>query len=111
MRILWDAPEAMGAGDIQALFTGRVPAYTTLMTALARLEKKGDVIRSGESPRKIRFQAARSGEAHAGRTMMSALDAAGDRQAALLQFAGNLADDDLDLLRSAISAKTARKRG
>lgn len=110
MRILWDAPEPLNAREIQAVFTGHVPAYTTLMTALERLQKKGDVVRSGDSPRKVRFHAARSGHEHVGRSMMTALDGAGDRQAALLQFAGNLAEEDLDLLRSAITGKTARKR-
>lgn len=110
MRILWEASEPLSARDIQAVFTGHVPAYTTLMTALERLQKKGDVVRSGDSPRKVRFHAARSGDEHVGRSMMTALDGAGDRQAALLQFAGNLADEDLDLLRSAITGKTSRKR-
>lgn len=110
MRILWEASEPLSARDIQAVFTGHVPAYTTLMTALERLQKKGDVVRSGDSPRKVRFRAARSGDEHVGRSMMTALDGAGDRQAALLQFAGNLAEEDLDLLRGAITGKTSRKR-
>lgn len=109
MRVLWQASAPMSARDIQAVFTGHVPAYTTLMTALERLQKKGDVVRSGDSPRKVRFRAARSGDEHVGRSMMTALDGAGDRQAALLQFAGNLAEEDLDLLRSAITGKTSRK--
>ncbi|SJN47174.1 Transcriptional regulator, MecI family [Microbacterium esteraromaticum] len=110
MRILWEASEPLSARDIQAVFTGHVPAYATLMTALERLQKKGDVVRSGDSPRKVRFRAARSGDEHVGRSMMTALDGAGDRQAALLQFAGNLAEEDLDLLRGAITGKTSRKR-
>lgn len=110
MRILWEASEPLSARDIQAVFTGHVPAYTTLMTALERLQKKGDVVRSGDSPRKVRFRAARSGDEHVGRSMMTALDGAGDRQAALLQFAGNLAEEDLDLLRGATTGKTSRKR-
>lgn len=110
MRILWEASEPLSARDIQAVFTGHVPAYTTLMTALERLQKKGDVVRSGDSPRKVRFRAARSGDEHVGRSMMTALDGGGDRQAALLQFAGNLAEEDLDLLRGAITGKTSRKR-
>lgn len=110
MRILWEASEPLSARDIQAVFTGHVPAYATLMTALERLQKKGDVVRSGDSPRKVRFRAARSGDEHVGRSMMTALDGAGDRQAALLQFAGNLAEEDLDLLRGATTGKTSRKR-
>lgn len=110
MRILWEASEPLSARDIQVVFTGHVPAYTTLMTALDRLQKKGDVVRSGDSPRKVRFHAARSGDEHVGRSMMTALDGAGDRQAALMQFAGNLAEEDLDLLRSALTGKHSRKR-
>ncbi len=109
MRILWEATEPLNVREIQAVFTGHVPAYTTLMTALDRLQKKGDVLRTGDSPRKIRFHAARSGEEHAGRSMMSALEIAGDRQAALLQFAGNLDPEDLALLRGAIAAKAPRR--
>lgn len=110
MRILWEASEPLSARDIQAVFTGHVPAYTTLMTALERLQKKGDVGRSGNSPRRVRFHAVRSGHEHVGRSMMSALDGAGDRRAALLQFAGNLAEEDLDLLRSVVTGKSTRRR-
>lgn len=110
MRILWEAAEPLSAREIQTVFTGRMPAYTTLMTALERLHRKGDVVRSGDSPRKVRFQAARSGDEHAGRSMMVALDGAGDRQAALLKFIGNLQTEDVDLLRDAISGAAPRKR-
>lgn len=110
MRILWAEADFMSTREVQARFTGHVPAYTTLMTALERLQKKGDVVRSEESPRKVRFRAAHSDDEHAGRSMMTALDGAGDRRAALLQFAGNLAPEDIDLLRGMIAAKNARAR-
>lgn len=110
MRILWEHGESMSVREVQAVFSGRVPAYTTLMTALERLQKKGQVIRSGESPRKVRFQAARSGDEHVSLSMMSALEGAGDREAALLKFAGNLAADDVELLRRAIAPARTRKR-
>lgn len=110
MRILWDRDEPLSAREIQSVFTGHVPAYTTLMTALERLQKKGQVVRSGESARKVRFQAARSGHEHVSLSMMSALKGAGDRQAALLQFAGNLAPEDVEILRQAIAPTDARKR-
>ena len=42
---------------------------------------------------------------------MTALDSAGDRQAALLQFAGNLAPEDIELLRNAIAGGSRKKRG
>ena len=86
-----------------------MPAYTTLLTALTRLEKKGQVIRSGDSPRKVRFQAARSAEDFTSDSMLSALDRAGDRHAALLAFAGTLDDDDVALLKSAFGRKSSKR--
>lgn len=102
LRLLWGSEEPMSAKDVQALFTGHTPAYATLMTALTRLERKGHVIRVGESPRKIKFLAAQTGGDHAGTSMMAALDHASNRREALLSFAGNLAEDDVALLRSAL---------
>lgn len=108
LRLLWDSEEAMSAKSLQSLFTGHVPAYTTLMTALTRLERKGHVVRIGDSPRKIRFLAAQSAGDHAGTSMISALDHASDRREALLAFAGNLEDADLELLRSALRSPRTR---
>lgn len=100
MRLLWEENQPVGAHDLQKKFADPQPAYTTLMTALSRLEKKGRVVRSGDSPRKVRFIPSRSDEEYASETMMTALGEAGDRRAALLAFAGNLNDEDLDLLRA-----------
>lgn len=101
MRILWEDGGALSARDVQARFEAPIPAYTTLMTALTRLEKKGRVTRSGPSPRKLRFTATRSDDEHASDSMITALDGAGDRHAALLSFAGNLTPEDIALLRGA----------
>lgn len=108
LRLLWASEEPLSAKSLQELFTGRIPAYTTLMTALTRLERKGHVVRVGDSPRKIKFLAAQSGGDHAGTSMMSALDHASDRREALLAFAGNLADEDVVLLRSALRSNRNR---
>ncbi|GGM25078.1 hypothetical protein GCM10012279_49370 [Micromonospora yangpuensis] len=109
LRVLREHAEAMNAKEIQEVVTGRTPAYTTLLTALDRLHKKGQVERVGESPRKMRFRPVLSGEEHASTTMLSALDDATDRHAALLRFAGNLNPDDLAMLRRAISPDTATR--
>lgn len=108
MRILWDRSALLSGREIQDLFSGPTPAYTTLMTALHRLEKKGEVAREGQSARKVRFRAVRSGEEHVSREMTNALEAAGDRGAALLRFAGNLGEEELELLRQAILPKKSR---
>lgn len=101
MRILWEDGGSLSTREVQARFEDPTPAYTTLMTALTRLEKKGRVTRSGPSPRKLRFTATRSDEQHASDSMITALDGAGDRHAALLSFAGNLSPEDIALLRGA----------
>lgn len=111
MRILWEAESSLSAKEIQGLFEGHTPAYTTVMTSLDRLQKKGQVVRSGDSPRKVRFEAARSEQEHASEAMISVLGGAADRSATLLRFAGNLAPEDVELLRQAIGSKAPRSGG
>ena len=105
MRILWDAVAPLSAKEIQGAVEGRTPAYTTVMTSLDRLQKKGRVVRSGDSPRKVRFEASRSEQEHASETMISALGGASDRAATLLRFAGNLDAQDVEVLRAAIGRR------
>lgn len=53
MQRLHEQEHAVSARELQAMFSEPVPAYTTLMTTLTRLEGKGRVERVGDSPRKI----------------------------------------------------------
>ena len=105
LRILRASGGFVGAREVQDAFATSTPAYTTILTALDRLVEKGEVEREQLSPRKMRFRAARSAAEDASATMRGALDAIDDRRAALLKFAGDLDDDDLALLRSAIRAR------
>ena len=109
MRLLWADQGAVSARQLQELFGEPVPAYTTLMTALNRLERKGLVVREEDSPRKVRFRASRSDGAHTSESMIAALRQAGDRRAALLAFAGDLDEDDTTLLRSAFQHPRPRR--
>lgn len=109
MRRLHDQEHPVSARELQATFSEPVPAYTTLMTALTRLEGKGRVERIGDSPRKVSFRPLRSREEEASATMTSALGQAGDRRAALLSFAGNLADDDVAALIDAFGGAKPRR--
>jgi len=109
MQRLHEQAQAVSARELQATFSEPVPAYTTLMTALTRLESKGRVERVGDSPRKISFRAQRSSEEEASETMTSALEQASDRRAALLAFAGNLAGDDVAALMEAFGETKTRR--
>ncbi|SIT72292.1 BlaI/MecI/CopY family transcriptional regulator [Microbacterium sp. RU33B] len=95
----------VGAADIQEAFTEPTPAYTTILTALDRLIEKGEVLRHAESPRKVRFAARLSAAENASDSMHRALEKTDDRQAALLQFAGDLDPDDVEMLRAALTKK------
>lgn len=110
MRILWEADAPLSAKQIQGTFDGHTPAYTTVMTSLERLRRKGQVVRSGESPRKVRFRAARSQQEHASEVMISALGEATNRTATLLRFAGNLGAEDVEVLRRAIDRPGSNRR-
>src|SRR5699024_7996149 len=57
LRVLWEQSGPVSAGLIQEQLPGPSPAYTTVLTVLDRLAQKGLVLRSGESPRKVRFRA------------------------------------------------------
>lgn len=105
LKALWSAEEPIGASEIQELIPEPTPAYTTVLTVLDRLVAKGLVSRSSESQRKVKFTATKSSEDIASATMLEALDEVLDRQEALLKFAGNLSQDDVDLLSKALAGK------
>ncbi|PWH07353.1 2'-5' RNA ligase [Brachybacterium endophyticum] len=108
MRALWQADQALGARAILTTFEDPIPAYTTILTVLSRLEEKGMVEREALSPRKVRFRPRiSSAEAHA-RDMVESLEEAEDRRGALLAFADTLSSEDMELMRGAIAARRVR---
>lgn len=103
MRILWDHDDAIGVRAVQEGFGDRnVPAYTTLLTVLDRLQKKGEVVRIAASPRKVRFRPTRSDGERAGAAMLSVLEGTGDRAEALARFADHLSARDAEMLERAL---------
>jgi len=100
LRLLRDHAQPASAGELQEMFAGNRPAYTTLLTVLSRLEEKGEVTRISESPRRVTFQPVHSDEEHSSQVMLSALGKASDRRATLLAFAGDLNEEDMALLQA-----------
>lgn len=105
LKALWNSEEPIGASEIQAQIDSPTPAYTTVLTVLDRLEAKGLVHRSGDSPRKVKFNATKSSEEIASTTMIDALTDVLNREEALLKFAGNLSKSDIDLLSKALGKR------
>lgn len=111
MRILWDSAAPLSVRDIQGTFdAGEEPAVTTLLTVLERLRFKGQVSR-GEAVAGVRHYAAAQSEPEiVSDAMLSALTESSNRAAALLNFAGDLDDDDVDLLRKALGSRSGAAR-
>jgi predicted transcriptional regulator len=90
------APTALTPAEVQQQLDGNL-AYTTVMTALARLHEKGVVTRQ----RQGRGYAYRWDADHAtltARQMRRLLDREGDRSAVLAKFAAELGPEDGRLL-------------
>jgi predicted transcriptional regulator len=98
MQALWDRPgEYLSVRETRPLLGGN-PAYTTVMTVMARLNEKG-LLRRRRDGKAWVYRAAMTREAYAATTMSDALLVASDRRAALLHFVADLGPDEVDALR------------
>ena len=100
MNALWSGPHALTVREVLNQLPEPRPAYTTVSTVLERLRAKGRVNRTTKG-RGYCFAPVQTDDEHTSDVMLSALGASRDREAALLKFAGNLDDTDIDLLRQA----------
>ena len=87
----------LGCQPVELVFTsGATEAnHLALRGAVGHGGRNGLVVSAGE---------------HAGERMLTALNNTGDREAALLQFAGNLDDADIDLLMTAFNQSTRKRK-
>ena len=109
MDMLWDSATPLSVRDVvDELSRSRRIAYTTVMTILDRLGRKGLVTRQAHG-RAFHYSAAASRETYVALLMSEALDASPDRGAALLHFADTIDDGDADTLRRALGGR--RRRG
>lgn len=112
MEQLWQAaPSEQGVSVrevLEALADERPLAYTTVMTVLDRLSKKGLVTRERDG-RAWRYTPAGTRESLTADTMRAHLGTADDRHAALLHFLDGASRDELDELKAAL-AEVERRR-
>lgn len=113
MEQLWDSAGARPAGSsvrevLEALPAERGLAYTTVMTVLDRLSKKGLVTRERDG-RAWRYTPAGTRESLTAETMRASLDDVADRRAALLHFLDGATSEELDDLRAALSEVEQRR--
>jgi predicted transcriptional regulator len=107
MEVLWDRDEPCVVRDVVRALAERDLAYTTVMTVLDRLEKKG-VVRRQRDGRAWRYEAASTRESYIAQLMLDALDLTGDRSAALTRFAMSVSEPEVEVLSQALK-KAARR--
>jgi predicted transcriptional regulator len=110
MDQLWAADRALTVRDVhEQLSTTRDLAYTTVMTVLDRLAKKGLTQRQRDGKAWL-YRATGPREELIADLMHDALDRAGDRRAALVRFVDQVTDEDALLLLDALKRLEVREK-
>lgn len=104
MDALWDAEAPLTVRQALDALTGRDLAYTTVMTVLDNLYRKGWVNRE-LAGRAYRYRPRYSREEHIGRLMSEALSSAADRRAALARFVEHMSSQEVATLRALLSQR------
>jgi len=110
MQRIWARSEAVTVRDIVGdLERDRPIAYTTVMTVMDNLHKKGWLRRRAHG-RAYRYEPTISGAEYSAGLMRQALATAADRTAALTHFLGELSADEADALDE-VYRRHARRNG
>lgn len=109
MRVLWERAGPATVRDVLAsLSTSRKLAYTTVMTVMDNLHRKGQLSRE-MSGRAWLYRPVRTRAEHAAALLQDVLAESEDRQEVLMHFVADLDSDGVTQLRSAVEG--ARRRG
>ncbi len=103
MQVVWAAPGPLTARQVAEALAARGLAYTTWLTVLGRLERKGLLARSRDARAHTYAPVGSRADLVAG-LMQQALGQADDREAALQRFARSVSPDEALALRRALDA-------
>jgi predicted transcriptional regulator len=107
MRAIWARREPVTVRDIvNDLQQERPLAYTTVMTVMGNLRKKGWLRRQADG-RAYRYEPLVSGDEYSAGLMRQALAASTDRPSALMHFIGELSAEEAAALEEAYRRLTA----
>ncbi|OLT17639.1 penicillinase repressor [Pseudonocardia sp. CNS-139] len=102
MDVLWRSADPLRVRDVlDRLVRDRKLAYTTVMTVLDNLHRKGWVQREMDG-RAYRYRPSASREEATARALRDLLDASGDAEAVLLHFARSVSERESAVLRGAL---------
>lgn len=109
MHQLWERDEAATVRDVLSALAGsRKLAYTTVMTVMDNLHRKGQLSRE-MSGRAWLYRPVRSRAEHAAALLQNVLAESEDRQEVFMHFVSDLDSAGVAQVRSAVEA--ARRRG
>lgn len=110
MECLWSRGEPANVRDVLGeLRTGKQLAYTTVMTVLDNLHRKGVVTRQ-MAGRAWMYQPTWDREQYTAMLLREVLGSSYDRQAALMHFVSELGPDEVADLTAAVKAAKKRTR-
>lgn len=103
MDVLWSSRTPVRVRDVRIRLAAERPlAYTTVMTVLDNLHRKGWVRRELDG-RAYLYRAAASREEETARALRALLDASGDTEAVLVHFARSVSERESTVLRDALA--------
>ena len=111
MQVVWSSAGPVTVrGVLGRLDRDPEPAYTTVMTVMDNLHRKGMVVRERDG-RAWAYQSAQPREDFEAESMASVLETAADRDATLLSFIGKISPDELTRLRDLMDSRGEGSRG
>ncbi|WP_236794405.1 BlaI/MecI/CopY family transcriptional regulator [Amycolatopsis sp. GM8] len=109
MAVLWNSAEPLKVrGVLERMSTPRQLAYTTVLTVLNNLHRKGWVERELTGKAFI-YQAAIGHEEAAARALRDILESSTDPEAVLLHFAQSTSAEESEALRKGLRRKARRR--
>ena len=111
MQMVWDHPGPVTVRELfDELGQERVIAYTTVMSTMDNLHRKGWLARSKDG-RAYRYTATASREEYSARLMREALADGGDTEAVLGHFVAQMGGPESEALRAVVRRLTERLPG
>lgn len=109
MDHLWSSESPATVRDVLAAMDRQPPlAYTTVMTVMDNLHRKGFLTRSMEG-RAYRYEPTMPRADYTAEVMHNLLDGSGDRATTLLRFVDHITSADRVKLEKALDARTRRR--
>jgi predicted transcriptional regulator len=109
MQRVWDHGRPVTVRELfDELVRQRAIAYTTVMTTMDNLHRKGWLARAKEG-KAYRYTATASREEYSARLMREALDDGGDTEAVLTHFVAQMDGEESEVLRAVVRALADRR--